>query len=90
MFIGSDNFLKVAVANKTVVKIVLYAAVEDGKYKSIGIGSVETISDTGSTSYDSDNGQYLWSGGKESSYVKFYTKKSGGNTYLSKIEVTYK
>lgn len=90
LFIGSGKYLKVAVANKTVVKIVLYAAVEDGNYKSIGIGSVETISDTGSTSYDSDNGQYLWSGGKESSYVKFKTKTSGGNTYLSKIEVTYK
>lgn len=90
LLIGSGKYLKVAVANKTVVKIVLYAAVEGGSYKSIGIESVETISDTGSTSYDSDNGQYLWSGGKESSYVKFYTKKSGGNTYLSKIEVTYK
>lgn len=90
LFIGSGKFLKVAVANKTVVKIVLYAAVEGGSYKSIGIGSVETISDTGSTSYDSSNGQYLWTGGEERSYVKFSTKSSGGNTYLSKIEVTYK
>ena len=91
LFIASGrNFLKVAVANKTVVKIVLYAVLDGGSYKSIGIGSVETISDTGSTSYDSSNGQYLWTGGEERSYVKFSTKSSGGNTYLSKIEVTYK
>ena len=89
IFYGSSNDIKVTIndSSKKLTKIVLYACVESGSYKTINIKTCEAFYGSGTYNYKSSNGQYIWSEGDESNYVKFTT---GGSTYLSKIEVTYK
>ncbi|MDY3893525.1 MAG: hypothetical protein SOZ21_03460 [Candidatus Cryptobacteroides sp.] len=89
IFYGSNHDIKVKIndSSKKLTKIVLYACVESGSYKTINIKTCEAFYGSGTYNYKSSNGQYIWSEGNESNYVKFTT---GGGTYLSKIEVTYK
>ena len=89
IFYGSSNDIKVTIndSSKKLTKIVLYACVKDGSYMTINIKTCEAFYSSGTYNYESSNGQYIWSEGDESNYVKFTT---GGGTYLSKIEVTYK
>lgn len=86
IFYGSNHSIKIALndSSKKITGIVLYAAVESGSYKTINISSCEAdwVDSTGT--YDSANGQYLWSG-KAGSYVKFTT---GGSSFVSRIDVT--
>ena len=60
---------------------------ESGSYKTINIKTCAAFDGSGTGKYEQSNGQYIWSEGDESNYVKFTT---GGSTFLSKIEVTYK
>lgn len=94
IYIARSNYLKVAInkqQNKSMIKIVLIGVPEgSSSYKSMNISSLEsdTLSGpSGKGKYDPTNGQYTWSGGEESNYVKF---NIGAATYISKIEVTYK
>lgn len=93
IWLGSSKYLKVSInkqLNKSMIKIVLIGVPEGSSYKSMNISSLEsdTLSGpSGTGEYDRTNGQYTWSGGNESNYVKFNT---GSSTSISKIEVTYK
>lgn len=93
IYIARSNYLKVAInqqLNKSMIKIVLIGVPEGSSYKAMNISSLEsdTLSGpSGKGKYDPTNGQYTWSGGEESNYVKF---NIGAATYISKIEVTYK
>lgn len=89
IFYASNHDIKVKIndSSKKLMKIVLYPCVKDGSYMSINIKTCEASYKSSPYDYNSSNGQCIWSKGDESNYVKFTT---GGGTYLSKIEVTYK
>lgn len=89
IFYASNHDIKVKIndSSKKLMKIVLYPCVKDGSYMSINIKTCEASYKSSTYDYNSSNGQCIWSKGDESNYVKFTT---GGGTYLSKIEVTYK
>lgn len=92
IWLGSSKYLKVSInkqLNKSMIKIVLIGVPEgSSSYKSMNISSLESDTLSGpSGKGEYANGQYTWSGGEESNYVKFNT---GSSTSISKIEVTYK
>lgn len=92
IWLASSKYLKIAInqqLNKSMIKIVLIGVPEgSSSYKSMNISSLESDTLSGpSGKGEYANGQYTWSGGEESNYVKFNT---GSSTSISKIEVTYK
>ena len=86
IFYGSNHTIKVRIndSSKKMTGIVLYAAVESGSYKTINIKSCEADWADSEGTYDSSNGQYIWSGNAGTS-VAFTT---GGSSFVSRIDVT--
>lgn len=86
IFYGSNHNIKIKIndSSKKMTGIVLYAAVQSGSYKTINIKSCEADWVASSGSYDSANGQYLWSGNASS--VTFTT---GGSSFIARIDVTF-
>lgn len=86
IFCSRNLSLKIALndSSKKITGIVLYAPKDGGSYKTISISGCEADWVNSAGTYDSANGQYLWSG-KASSYVKFTT---GGSSFVSRIDVT--
>lgn len=86
IFCSRNLSLKIALndSSKKITGIVLYAPKDGGSYKTISISGCEADWVNSAGTYDSANGQYLWSG-KAGSYVKFTT---GGSSFVSRIDVT--
>lgn len=86
IFCSRNLSLKIALndSSKKITGIVLYAPKDGDSYKTISISGCEADWVNSAGTYDSANGQYLWSG-KAGSYVKFTT---GGSSFVSRIDVT--
>lgn len=86
IFYGSSHTIKVRIndSSKKITGIVLYAPKDGGSYKSISIGSCEADWADSEGTYDSSNGQYIWSGNAGTS-VEF---KTSSGTTLARIDVT--